>query len=198
MTRSWMCQCPKEHISEWKFVEAFDVPAPQIQEEIVEVSLLSPQERTSERTVEQIMDVSVPVPQIQEQILEVANVIPQERISERIIEQAHDVPVPQIQEQIPEVAEIIPQRRISERIVEHTRDVPVPQIREHVVEVVKNIPRSASRSVLPNRLSMYRCLRSTNKLWKSRRSLRRSASRNVLNRLSMSQCLRSWKRSSRR
>ena len=40
---------PKEHISERKFVEAFDVPVPQNQEGIVEVSQLPPQERTSER-----------------------------------------------------------------------------------------------------------------------------------------------------
>ena len=42
--------------------EAFDVPVPQIQEEIVEMFQFPPQERTSERTVEQIVDVSVPVP----------------------------------------------------------------------------------------------------------------------------------------
>ena len=44
------------------------MPVPQIQEEIVEMFQFPPQERTSERTVEQIIDVSVPVPQIQEQI----------------------------------------------------------------------------------------------------------------------------------
>ena len=82
---------PEEHIPERKFVEAFEVPVIQIQEGIVEVYQLPPQERTSERTVEQIMDVSVPVPQIHEQILEVAIVIPQDRISERIIEHALDL-----------------------------------------------------------------------------------------------------------
>ena len=127
---------PKEHISERNFVEAFDVPAPQIQEEIVKVSQLPPQERTSERTVKQIMDVSVLVPQIQEQLPEVAKVIPQRRIPKRIVEHTRDVPVPQILEQFVEVAKIVPQEHISERTAEQTVAVPTPQILEEIVEAV--------------------------------------------------------------
>ena len=57
-----------------------------------------PQERISERILEQIVD--APVPQIQEQVVEIAKITPQERIWEIIIEQIMDVPVPQILEEI--------------------------------------------------------------------------------------------------
>ena len=73
-----------------KAADVFDVPVPQIREEIVEVFQFSPQERTSERTVEHF----VGVPQIQERILEVAEIIHQKRIPECIVGQIDDVPVP--------------------------------------------------------------------------------------------------------
>ena len=47
------------------------VPVPQIQEQIVDVIKVIPEEWMSKRTVQQIVD--VPVPQIQEQIVEVIN-----------------------------------------------------------------------------------------------------------------------------
>ena len=55
---------------------------------------LSPQERISDRIVEQ--DIEVPVPQIAKNyIIEIIQLIPPERISERIVEQVVDVPLPQ-------------------------------------------------------------------------------------------------------
>ena len=117
--------------------------------------------------------VDVPVPQIVE---DAVTIIPKEHISERNF--VEDVPVPQIQEQILEVANVIPPERISERIIEQVHDVPVPQIQEQILEVANVIP--------PERISERiieqvhdQCLRSRNKFWKSRRSLRRGASRSV-------------------
>ena len=52
--------------------------------EIVEVVKVIPQERISERIVEQIVD--VPVPQIMEEIVEVVQIIPQERVQNRKVE----------------------------------------------------------------------------------------------------------------
>ena len=103
---------------ERKFVEAFDVPVPQIQEEIAKVFQFPPQERTSERIVEQIMDVSVPVPQIQEQILDVANGSV-ERVKQRTEELNVNVPW--------EVIQLIPQVRISEDLTEQIDDLRAPQ-----------------------------------------------------------------------
>ena len=122
------------------YKQIVDVPVPHValQEQIVEVAEIIPQERTSQHTVEPF--VGVPVPQIQKQITEVAEIIPQERISEHNVEPFVGVPVLQIQEQSVEVEEIIPQMRISERIVDPTDDVPAPQILEEIVDVVKAGP----------------------------------------------------------
>ena len=91
------------------------VPVPQIQEQIVDVIKVIPQEQMSKRLVEQIVD--VPMPQILEQIV--------------------DVPVPQIMEETVEVAKLIPQERLQQRTLGETVNVPVPQIQEQIVGVVE-------------------------------------------------------------
>ena len=109
----------------------------QIQEEIVEMFQVPPQERTSERTVEHF--VGVTVPQILNEIVEVVKAVknvPQERISEGICDQIVDALVSHSQPQIlKEVAEVVkavknvPQEHISENIGEQIDDdiVPVDQ-----------------------------------------------------------------------
>ena len=97
-----------------------NVPVPQIavpvpfHKETDEVIRPVTAERSSECTVEQLVD--MPVPQIQEQNLEVAEITPRRRIPERTVGQIDDVPVPQIHEQIVGVVKNILQERISERI----------------------------------------------------------------------------------
>ena len=119
-------------------VPQISVPVP-FDKETDEVILPVTAERTSECTVEQIVDMAVP--QIQEQIVEVAQTIPQERTSEHTAQQIAGVPVPWVQERILEGAKIIPQKRILERIVGQMDDVPVPQTLNEIVEVGKAIPR---------------------------------------------------------
>ena len=90
--------------------EGGDVPVPQFVEEILEVIKVIPQERESERVVEQIFDVpvlqvleeivDVPVSQVVEEILEVFKVIPQERVLVFIVGQIVDVPVLHVLEEI--------------------------------------------------------------------------------------------------
>ena len=120
-----------ERHSERTITQMVVTSVPQIQEQIVEVAEILPQERTPEHTVEPL--VGVPVPQIQEQILEVAEILPQGRTSEHTV----GVAAPQILE---EIVEVVPQERISARICEQIADMPVPQILERAVEVVKAGP----------------------------------------------------------
>ena len=98
-----------------------------------------PQERTSERIVEHIVDArestGIPQERISERIVEhivpVPHSIPQKRISERIVEQNVDEsvqPIPQERtsernvEQIVSAPQVIPQKRTSKRIAEQIVD----------------------------------------------------------------------------
>ena len=110
------------------------VPVPQIQEQIVEVIKVIPQEQMAERIVVQIVD--VPMPQIPEQIV--------------------DVPVPKIMEETVEVAKLIPQERVQQRTLEETVNVPVLQIQQQIVAVEKAVPSRgesgrSSRRAQPHR-----------------------------------------------
>ena len=92
--------------------QAIDAPAHHFQEEIDEATQLSPQERISERTVEQ-NDV-LPLPIAVEKILEVIRDTRQEHISTveadssagRTVEQTMDVPGPQSHEDIVEMTAV--------------------------------------------------------------------------------------------
>ena len=81
--------------------------------------------------------------------------------------------------------------RSTSRSGSSSRTCPFPRFRNKLWKSRMSFPRSASRSVLLNRFTMYQCLRSRNKFWKSRRSPRRGASRSVSsNTLVMYPCLR--------
>ena len=72
-----------------------------------------PEERVSERIVEQITQ-SVPV----------------YRIKDRIAEQIVDVPVPQMRREMVEVVQLVPVERIKDRIADQMVDIPVPVVME--------------------------------------------------------------------
>ena len=181
---------PQRRISERIVVKTTDLPVPQIlkevaevvkavntefQEEIYEVIKLPPaermlEERISDCTSEQIIDVlvpqilkevaevvkavknDVPTPQILEEIVE-ASSAPHERVQQRTVdhsidEQTVDIPTPQIPEEIVE-AFSAPHERVQQPIVEHrsvvqTVDAPTPQTLEEIVEAisaVRNVPQ---------------------------------------------------------
>ena len=110
-----------------------------------------PQERMSERTIEQTDD--VPVPQILEEIVEALTLVQpqtaeqtedmlqfpqetsemvrlasQERVRQRPDEHIVDESISQMTEENVEVVKIVPQKRISEGICEQVVDAPVPQV----------------------------------------------------------------------
>ena len=125
-----------------------DLPVPQILKEVAEVVKAVNtefQDRTSETTVEQIVDArDVPFPPSQEEIYEVIKLPPSERILEstvpvpqaleEVVEVVkalkNDVPTPQILEEIVEAFsaphERVQQRTVEHRFVEQTVDVPTP------------------------------------------------------------------------
>ena len=105
-----------------------------IQEQIVDVIKVIPQEQMAERVVEQIVD--VPVPQILEQIV--------------------DVPVPQLMEETDEVAKLIAQERIQQHTLEETVNVPLLQIQQQIVEVVKAVPSRGENGRSPRRAQPHR------------------------------------------
>ena len=85
-----------------------DVPVPQ--EQLVEVTQLSPQERIPDFIAEQGMDAPAPQNQVElTEVIQVTQLVPQERIAGRLAEKSFDSPGPLNQEQIVGVVQGIPQ-----------------------------------------------------------------------------------------
>ena len=113
---------PAERVPERTVEQIVDMPVPQIQEQIVEVAEIIPQERTSEHTV------GVPAPLILEEVVEVVKavkIVPQERISAKICEQIVGATVPHavdelvspFQEETVEVIKLFREERTPKRIM---------------------------------------------------------------------------------
>ena len=88
------------------------MPVPQIQEDIVEMIGLLPNERIPECIVEHTVDASAP--QIREPV---AKAISQDRLQQRRVERIVDVPVPKILEESVEVVQDTPQDFVQHRTV---------------------------------------------------------------------------------
>ena len=99
---------PQERSISWR------CPFRSSQEELAEVSSLTPQEHTSGRIVE-----------LRKEIGDVINRIPQERNSECIVKEIINSPVPHIRDSRAEVVTVIP-KRVEQRTGELLVDVPVP------------------------------------------------------------------------
>ena len=82
-----------------------------------------PQERSQNRTVEQVVD--VPVPQIEEEFVEVIQLVPPERISDRHGRANR------------EVVRSIPMERIPERVVEQIVDRRETQVTKKTTKIQK-------------------------------------------------------------
>ena len=105
---------PKERLQKRTKEQIVEVPVPQSQEELAEVSSLTPQEHTSGRMVE-----------LRKEIGDVIKRISQERNSECIVKEIIDSPIPHIRDSRAEVVTVIP-KRVEQRTGELLVDVPVP------------------------------------------------------------------------
>ena len=82
-------------------------------------SEMIPQERISERTEEQIVE--VPVPQTTDEIAEFVKPVKQEHVQQRTVEEIAYMPVSQTQVQTCEEVKVIPREQVSQCIREHWR-----------------------------------------------------------------------------
>ena len=116
-----------------KSAEIVDAPVLPIKEH--EVIQAIPEERVSEKIVEQSVDACVP--QMRREIVEVIQPVLVERIISRVADHMVDIPVPPVKKEIVAVVQeeerTAPRERVPQQTVEQ---VPVPQILEEAVEVV--------------------------------------------------------------
>ena len=109
--------------------------------------MLLPQEQTSEKICEQIVDVHVP--HVVGEVLEVPKTASRDRTLQETVERVVDVPVPEMVKQLVNLPKTVSENRIQERTVEHiAADTPVPQVVEEQVDVSKVFTGQGSTGVL--------------------------------------------------
>ena len=102
---------------------------------VAERGVWPPQERTPDKTCEQVVDVRVRL--VVEQVLEVPKNSNQDRNLQGTVEQIPDDPVLEKAEQLVEMPKTVLQDGIQQRTVEQIVDAPVPQAVEELAEVSK-------------------------------------------------------------
>ena len=110
---------------------------------VAERGVWPPQERTTERTCEQVVDVRMP--QVVGQVLEVLKISRQDRDMHGTVEQIPDILVPEMVEQLVKLPETVSDDRIQQRTVEHIAVIPVPQDVKELVEVSEVFPQDRSQ-----------------------------------------------------
>ena len=158
---------PQERMQNGTEEQILEVPVPQCRNETGEVIQIFPQDRISDRIVDQIVG-GPPVQQIREQICEVIKLIPHKRVQSSAVEQSVDVSDPRIQVETLEVIQSTPQdeqtvdvpgppileeiggriqlilqEQMSNHVVEPIVNMPCTQLQERAVEVVKAIPKES-------------------------------------------------------
>ena len=119
---------PHERVLSNTVEQIVAVPVPQIREEMWQKIQLNPQDRMSDRIVEQ----NVNIPILQEIQLEI-QLIPQSRISECVSEQTVNIPIQQRLEQTVEVVRAIAQERVDIPGVAQ-RQCPMVQMSQKTIE----------------------------------------------------------------
>ena len=110
---------------------------------VAERGVWPPQERTTERTCEQVVDVRMP--QVVGQVLEVLEISRQDRDMHGTVEQIPDILVPEMVEQLVKLPETVSDDRIQQRTAEHIAVIPVPQDVKELVEVSEVFPQDRSQ-----------------------------------------------------
>ena len=95
----------------------------------------APQEETSEKICEQIVEVHVP--QVVGQVLEVPKTASRDRTLQETVERVVDVPVPEMVEQLVKLPKTVSEDGMQERTMEQTVDILVPRYVEEPTEFFK-------------------------------------------------------------
>ena len=114
----------QERIPEKICEQIVDVFVSQVVEQVTCLPKTSSRDRTSQRTVEQILNDPVEVP----------NTVAQDRNKQRTVEHISEIPVPQVVEELVEVFKVFPQDWIQQRLVVQTIDTLGISLAEKIVE----------------------------------------------------------------